>query len=259
MELVSVLLLILLAALLALIVSRLVRRATIYEYQQAVRFAKGRVVETLGPGTHWYLGPGSKLVLFDSRQRTLTVPGQEVLTSDGVAIKAGLLVNFQVSDPKAAILSAENYQEFLYSELQSALRELVSAVSVEELLQRRGEIGSRLHSAVRDPLQAIGLSVLSVRIKDLTFPGHLREVFAQVAKAKQEGLAALERARGETAALRNLANAARTLEANPLLLQLRLMQTIAESKTGTFVVMPRPPSAASRSGMVAHSETRATE
>jgi len=36
-----------------------------------------------------------------------------------------------------------------------------------------------------------------------------------VLKAKQEGQAALERARGESASLRNLANAARVLEGKP--------------------------------------------
>ena len=42
-------------------------------------------------------------------------------------------------------------------------------------------------------------------MRDLTFPGELKKIFAQVVKARQEGLAALEKARGETAALRNLA------------------------------------------------------
>jgi len=43
----------------------------------------------------------------------------------------------------------------------------------------------------------------------------LKKIFTQVVKARQEGLAALEKARGETAALRNLANAAAMIERNP--------------------------------------------
>src|SRR5262249_10211862 len=60
--------------------------------------------------------------------------------------------------------------------------------------------------------------------------------FAQVVKAQKEGQAALERARGETAALRNLANAARTMEENPTLLQLRALQTLADSPGNTLVL-----------------------
>ena len=54
----------------------------------------------------------------------------------------------------------------------------------------------------------------------------------------KEGQAALERARGETAALRNLANAARMLENNPALQNLRWLQTISElgAKGGSVVV-----------------------
>lgn len=59
-------------------------------------------------------------------------------------------------------------------------------------------------------------------------PGEMRRTFAEVIKARNEGQAALERARGETAALRNLANAARTISDNPVLLNLRLLQSITE-------------------------------
>ena len=59
-------------------------------------------------------------------------------------------------------------------------------------------------------------------------------------RARAEGHAALERARGESAALRNLANAARLMDGNPALMNLRLLQTIAqdagEPGTTRFVV-----------------------
>jgi hypothetical protein len=54
-------------------------------------------------------------------------------------------------------------------------------------------------------------------------------------KAKKEGLAALEKARGETAALRNLANAAQIVQKNPALLQLRALQS-----SGNTVVLSMP-------------------
>jgi hypothetical protein len=57
-----------------------------------------------------------------------------------------------------------------------------------------------------------------------------------VVRARQEGLAALERARGESAALRNLVNAAALVEQRPSLLQLRLLQTVGQT-TGNTVVL----------------------
>lgn len=69
------------------------------------------------------------------------------------------------------------------------------------------------------------------------FPGELKRIFAQVVQARQEGLAALEKARGETAPLRNLANAARTLAANPALLQLRTLQTMEAGRLAHVVTL----------------------
>ncbi len=69
------------------------------------------------------------------------------------------------------------------------------------------------------------------------FPGELKNIFAQVVNARKEGLAALERARGETAALRSLANAAGALDNNPGLLQLRLLQVLEKNSGNTVVLM----------------------
>ena len=68
------------------------------------------------------------------------------------------------------------------------------------------------------------------------FPGEMKKTFAQVVKAQKDGQAALERARGETAALRGLANAARMMDDNPNLLQLRALQAFADSGGNTLVL-----------------------
>jgi len=78
----------------------------------------------------------------------------------------------------------------------------------------------------------LGVSVLAIEVKDVMLPADLKRAFADVLKAKQEGQAALERARGESASLRNLANAARVLEGNPALMNLRLMQSLAATQNG---------------------------
>ncbi len=70
-------------------------------------------------------------------------------------------------------------------------------------------------------------------------PGDLKRVFAGVVAARKEGEAGLERVRGETAALRNLANAGRMVEDNPGLLQLRMLQQLGGS-SGNTVMLTMP-------------------
>ncbi len=87
---------------------------------------------------------------------------------------------------------------------------------------------------------ALGVDLQDSSMRDLTFPGELKKIFTEVVKARQEGLAALEKARGETAALRNLANAAQMVERNPALIQLRLLQVLARQPGNTVAVGMHP-------------------
>ena len=68
-------------------------------------------------------------------------------------------------------------------------------------------------------------------------PPEVRRLFTEIERAKLEGLAALERARGENAALRSLANAAGMLKGNPELMNLRLLQSMATGKGQLTVVL----------------------
>jgi len=93
-----------------------------------------------------------------------------------------------------------------------------------------------LKKAAAPPLAAIGIELQDASLRDLTFPGELKKIFAQVVKARQEGRAALEKARGETAALRSLANAASLIDRNPSLMQLRALQVLAQQPGNTLVL-----------------------
>jgi hypothetical protein len=75
-------------------------------------------------------------------------------------------------------------------------------------------------------------------VRDLMLSGETKRAYTDIFRAKKDGEAALERARGETAALRNLANGARLLQGNPALFNLRLLQTLSTSAAkGATVVL----------------------
>jgi regulator of protease activity HflC (stomatin/prohibitin superfamily) len=223
--------------------STVIRRVTIYEYQAGVRFDRGRLTKPLTPGRYWMIGSGARVDVMDVRPRSITIAGQEVLTKDSVSIKISLLVRFRVLDPQKSVMSADSYEQTLYAASQVALRELVAGKTIEELLETRAKIDESLVTAVRPQAGELGLELLALSIKDIMFPGPLKEAFAQTARAKQEGQARLERARSENAALRSLANAARLMEGNPRLYELRLLHALTEAKGSLVVKMGPTPSA----------------
>ena len=98
-----------------------------------------------------------------------------------------------------------------------------------------GAVSARIREYA--PANAVeGETQITVNLKDIMFPGELKKIFAQVVRAQKEGQAALERARGETAALRNLANAAKPVESNPALMQFRLLESLGETSGNTVVL-----------------------
>jgi regulator of protease activity HflC (stomatin/prohibitin superfamily) len=213
----------------------------IQESHTGLLYRHGVFVRKLNAGRHVMWGFGWTLNPIDLRKASIVVPGQEVLTSDNVGLKFGLVLTYQVNDPVKAAHETQNWQGDLYHIAQLALRAVVNAIAVEALLQQRAEIGAQLLTRAQADAAKIGVNVLAVEVKDVMFPADLKRAFAEVLKAKQEGQAALERARDESASLRNLANAARVLEGNPALMNLRLMQSLsAAQNAGNTLVLGLP-------------------
>jgi len=201
----------------------------------------GLFVRRNNAGRHVVWGRGWTMNLIDLRKASTLVAGQEVLTADSVNLKISLIVTHQVTDPVKAAHETQHWLGDLYNIAQLALRAVVNGIAVEALLNQRLEIGARLLARVQPEAAKIGINVLVVEVKDVMFPAELKRAFADVLKAKQEGQAALERARGESASLRNLANAARVLEGNPALMNLRLMQSLtAAQNCGHTLVLGAP-------------------
>jgi regulator of protease activity HflC (stomatin/prohibitin superfamily) len=217
-----------------------VRRITIFEYERGLKYVRGKFKSVMEPGQYWYIPFFTSIRKLDIRPQFVSITGQEVLSSDGVTLKVSLAANFEIADPNVAVNNVKNFQEALYLELQLALREIIGTADIDTLLNSRSEFSKKLMDVTEPKVAGLGLRLISVNLKDIMFPGQLKEIFARVVNARKEGLAALEKARGESAALRNLANAARMIEGNPSLMQLRLIQAFGEA-SGNTLVLGMPP------------------
>src|SRR5688572_26686305 len=61
-------------------------KVTVMEYERVVKLVDGVVKEVLGPGRHSYRRSRTHLHRVDMRPRWISVPGQEVLTADGISV-----------------------------------------------------------------------------------------------------------------------------------------------------------------------------
>lgn len=218
-------------------------KETVFEFERGLLYKNGRFRDVVDPGSHWIYRRNTAIRKIDVRPRVVSIPGQEVLSADGVSLKVSIAATYEVTDPAVAVNSVESFQQALYTMLQLSVREIIGNAKIDDLLERRNEFGSRLMELSVEPASVYGVKLIDCSIKDIMFPGALKKMFAQVVQAQKEGQASLERARGETAALRNLANAARMIEEKPSLMQLRLLQEVG-GQTGNTIVLGFPHGAA---------------
>jgi regulator of protease activity HflC (stomatin/prohibitin superfamily) len=237
--LIALLVILLIVVVVALVARPFVALVTVHDYQRGLRYRRGRFSGLLDPGTFWVVRPFSEIFVLDGRPAFITLEGQEILTADVVPIKVSLAARYVIGDPVAAVTGDQNYGQALRLELQLGLRDAMAGRTADQILAERAAIGPAVVERTASRLARLGIELLSVEARDLMVSGELKRAFAGVVMARKEGEAALERARGETASLRNLANAGRMVEENPGLLQLRLLQQLGASP-GSSVVLTMP-------------------
>ncbi|WP_051571172.1 slipin family protein [Cryptosporangium arvum] len=213
-------------------------KVTVMEYERVVTYRDGVAGPVLGPGRHTYRRRRTQLFPVDLRPQLLTVPGQELLTADGLAVKVSATVRWRVADPAAFHAAATDALQMLYAAVQAALRDRVTVLALADALRDRAALGEGLTATVAAATEPLGVTVDAVDVKDLMLGAELRRAYAETALATERARADLERARGEAAALRALANTARLLEEHPALLHLRTLQVAGGP--GTTIVLEPP-------------------
>src|SRR4051812_20190382 len=78
-------------------------RVTIYEFQRGLRYRKGKFDGVLEPGQYWIYKKSTTVTNIDTRPRFVTVPGQEVLSSDSVSLRVSLAAEFAIDDVAKAV------------------------------------------------------------------------------------------------------------------------------------------------------------
>ena len=205
------------------------RRVVVVEGAVGVLRRDGAAVSVLGVGEHLLAARREELLGVDVRAAVRALPGHEVLTADGASLKVSVQWLERVVDPLAVLVTAQAPGDVVHARAAAALRAAVAGQALEALVREQAEVAAAVADAVVPTARGLGLEVTEVTVRDLMPAGELRAAMAEVAVARSRGQAELERARAEGAALRSLANAARLLDGNPSLAQLRTLQAAAGS------------------------------
>ena len=216
------------------------------EYERGVIFRLGRLSKGLyggnGPGLVIIIPLIDRLVKVSLRLVATDVPTQDVITRDNVSVNVNAVVYFRVVDPINAVVEVEDYL-FATSQLaQTALRSVLGAVELDDLLSERDKINDQIRTIVDSQTKPWGIEVPIVEVKHVDLPQEMQRAMAKQAEAERERRAKIINAEGEFQAAQKLMEAARTITPYPVALQLRYLQALSEVATenNSTTIFPVP-------------------
>jgi regulator of protease activity HflC (stomatin/prohibitin superfamily) len=213
------------------------------EYERGIVFRLGRLFpKPRGPGLIFLIPIVDKMVRVDLRTITLTIPPQEVITKDNVPVRVNAVAYFRIVDPNAAIVQVENFMVATSQIAQTTLRSVLGQHQLDELLSEREKINLILQEIIDEATGPWGIKVAIVEVKDVEIPQGMQRAMARQAEAERERRAKVINAEGEYQASERLKDAATVIEAHPIALQLRYLQTLLElgASQSTTIAFPIP-------------------
>ena len=201
------------------------------EYERGLEYVQGRLVRTLDPGRYalWSFPDARVNVdVVDMRRVQVAIVGQELMTRDKVTLRLSLTVEYAVEDAALASHATSNVKDAIYLVVQLAARQFVSGVTLDELLEGRDAMTRFLEEDAMPKALRFGVRVERVGVKDVVLPGEMKVLLNRVIEAEKEAAANVILRREETAATRSLANTARVMAEQPVLLRLKELESMKE-------------------------------
>ncbi len=212
------------------------------EYERGIIFRLGKLVGAKGPGLIVLIPFVDRMVKMDMRVVTIDVARQDTMSKDNVPISVDAVVYFRVIDPAAAVVKVENYWKATSLIAQTTLRSVLGQAELDDLLAHRESINEQLQEIIDRHTGPWGIKVTAVEVRDVSLPDGMKRAMARQAETERERRAKIINAEGEFQAAEKLVQAAGMIAVQPIALQLRYLQTMAEiaSEHNTTTFFPLP-------------------
>ncbi len=212
------------------------------EWERGVILRLGKFQSVRGPGIILVIPLIEKLYRINTRLVTVDIPPQDIITKDNVTMNVNAVVFFRILSPREAVINVENYYDATFQKTQTVLRNVLGQTELDELLTGRDSINAQLQSILDAETDQWGIKVEAIEIKHVDLPQEMQRAMARQAEAERERRAKIISAEGEFQASTRLSEAASVMGQNPMSLQLRFLQTLAEVATenNSTLIFPVP-------------------
>ncbi|TYQ15544.1 UNVERIFIED_CONTAM: regulator of protease activity HflC (stomatin/prohibitin superfamily) [Acetivibrio alkalicellulosi] len=194
-------------------------------HEKGILYYNNVMQKVLSPGRYFFWKSPVHVTVknVDLRQQQLDMTGQEIMTEDKITLRLNFVCHYRIIDP-LKIIEVKSFEEQIYIILQLILREYVGGLKLDELLQKKQEIGSYVLEKLKERGSGLGLEFLFAGVKDIILPGDIKEILNTVLIAEKKAQANVITRREEIASTRSLLNTAKLMEENQTLFRLKELE-----------------------------------
>ena len=167
------------------------------QYELGLVFRLGKVSRVLSPGVNILIPLIENPVRVDVRTKVIDVPSQEMITRDNAAVSIDAVVYYRVIDVKRALLEVQNYQYAIINLTQTTLRAIIGSMELDEVLNNREYINTKLSETLDKDTDAWGVKVEKVELREIEPPVDIKNAMTQQMKAERLKRAAILESEGE--------------------------------------------------------------
>jgi regulator of protease activity HflC (stomatin/prohibitin superfamily) len=212
------------------------------QYERGVKFTLGKFSGVMEPGLRLVFPVIQTWERVDVRIKAVDVPSQECVSKDNVSLKVNAVLYYKVADSRKAIIEVEHFNYAVSQLAQTTMRNIVGEFELDEILQQREVISSKIQEIVDKATDPWGIKVDKIEIKDIELPDAMKRAMAHQAEAERDRRARITLALGEAQAAKKLAEAGKMIANQPEALQLRLFQTMTDisAEKNSTIILPVP-------------------
>jgi regulator of protease activity HflC (stomatin/prohibitin superfamily) len=162
------------------------------------------------------------------RVNTLEIAAQDVITRDNISAKLSAVLYFRVIEAAKAVTEVADYRYATRELALTTLRATAGQHELDEILSQREAISLTVQKIIDQHTEPWGIKVVLVELRNIDLPQDMQRAIARQAEAERDRRAKIIAAEAEFQAAQRLADAAQIMSSNPMTLQLRYLQTLAE-------------------------------
>lgn len=169
----------------------------IQPYEQGLWIFLGKYKGKLNTGLNFVIPFGSRVVRLDMRTQVMDVPRQEVITKDNSPTNVDAIIYIRVVDPERSYFEVSNFKIATVALAQTTLRSVIGDMDLDNVLNQREQINSRLQDILDKSTDAWGVRVEGVEIREVDPVERVKRAMEEQTSAERERRAAILRADGQ--------------------------------------------------------------